>query len=81
MSAGTVALILLGLVVFDERIRLAVSRTFAGRPVAELESSGQHVQSLAALVFAVAREQSAAHTPLVVFTLAGAVLVVFMLRT
>jgi hypothetical protein len=81
MSAGTVALIFLGLVVFDERIRLAVSRTFMTRPVAELESTGQHVHSLAALVYAVAREQSAAHTPLVFFTLAGVVLVVFMLRT
>jgi len=81
MSAGTVALILLGLVLFDERIRLAISRTFAGRPVSELETTGQHVQSFAALVFAVVREQSSSHTPLVVFTLAGAVLVVFMLRT
>jgi hypothetical protein len=81
MSVGTVAILLFALVVFDPRIREQISRRVVTRPVTELASTGQYVESLSTLVIGVARQQSAAHTPLLVFTLAGAVLVVFMLRT
>ena len=81
MSAGTVALILLALVAFDDRIREQVSKSLMTRPVAELSSTGQRVENLTTLVIAVARQQSSAHAPLLIFTLAGVVLVVFMLRT
>jgi hypothetical protein len=81
MSAGTVAIILLALVAFDDRIRKEISERVMTRPATELASTGRHVQNLSTLVIAVARQQSAAHTPLLIFTLAGAVLVVFMLRT
>jgi hypothetical protein len=81
MSAGTVAILLFALVVFDPRIREEISRRVAIRPASELASTGRYVESLSTLVFGVARQQTGAHAPLLIFTLAGAVLVVFMLRT
>jgi hypothetical protein len=81
MSAGTVAILLLALVAFDDRIRKEISTRVMTRPAAELTSTGRHMQDLTTLVVGVAREQSNAHAPLLIFTLAGAVLVIFMLRT
>lgn len=81
MSAGTVAILLFALVVFDPRIREQISHRVATRPANELASTGRYVESLSTLVMAVARQQSGEHAPLLFFTLAGAVLVVFMLRT
>jgi hypothetical protein len=81
MSVGTVAILLFALVVFDPRIREQISRRVAARPVTELASTGQYVESLSTLAMGVARQQGGAHAPLLIFTLAGAVLVVFMLRT
>lgn len=81
MSVGTVAILLFALVVFDPRIREEISRRVAMRPVTELANTGQYVESLSTLVMGVARQQGGTHAPLLIFTLAGAVLVVFMLRT
>ena len=81
MSAGTVAILLFALVVFDPRIREQISRRVATRPANELVSTGRYVESLWTLVVSVARQQSGAHASLLIFTLAGAVLVIFMLRT
>jgi hypothetical protein len=81
MSAGTVAILLFALVVFDPRIREQISRRVATQPANELASTGRYVESLSRVVVSVARQQAGANGPLLIFTLAGAVLVIFMLRT
>jgi hypothetical protein len=73
-------LLLVALVCIDDRVReqLALRVT---RPTAELAREGKRVGDLTSVVVQVAREQSAAHAPMLTFTLAAGVLVVFMLRT
>jgi hypothetical protein len=81
MSAGTVAILLLALVAFDDRVREQISLRVMTQPTAELASTGGYMRDITTLIFGVAREQTRTHAPLLIFTLAGAVLVLFMLRT
>jgi len=81
MSAGTVAILLLVLVTFDDRVRDHVSRRIVAHPSVELVSVGRQVSDFATVIVGAAREQSLGHAPLLIFTLAAAVLTLFMLRT
>jgi hypothetical protein len=81
MSAGAVALLLLALVAVDDRVREQVSMRFTSRPSIDIVSAENHVRSLTNVVTRAARDQSLAHAPLLIFTLAATVLVLFMLRT
>jgi hypothetical protein len=81
MSAGTVVILLLVLVAFDNRVREQVSRRIVAHPSAELASVERQVSDLTTVIVAAARDQSLGHAPLLIFTLAAAVLVLFMLRT
>ena len=81
MSAGTVTVLLLVLVVIDARVRDQISQRFMTRPSVELASAGYHVRDFTAVIVAAARDQSRQHAPMLVFALAAAVLVLFMLRT
>ena len=81
MSAGTGVILLLILIAFDDRVRDHVSRRVVAQPSVELASVGRQVRNLTGVVAASARDQSLGHTPLLIFTLAAAVLVLFMLRT
>jgi hypothetical protein len=81
MSAGAVAVLLLALVVMDDRVREAITVRAATNPSAAIASAGHKAQDLTALLLDVGRDQSRAHAPLLVFSLASAILVVFMLRT
>ncbi len=81
MSAGTVVILLLVLIAFDDRVRDHVSRRVVAHPSVELASVGRQVRDFTAVVADAARNQSLGHAPLLIFTLAAAVLVLFMLRT
>ena len=81
MSAGAVALLLLALVVMDDRVRDAITQRVSTNPSAAVASADQQAHDLARLLVDVGRDQSRAHAPLLVFSLASAILVVFMLRT
>ena len=81
MSAGAVMLLLLALVAIDPRVREQISERFASRPSIELTSAENHVRDLSHVMAKAARDKSLAHAPLLIFTLAGTVLVLFMLRT
>ena len=81
MSAGTVVILLLILIAFDGRVRDRVSRRAIGHPTAELASAGRQLGDFTSVIVMVARDQSLGHVQLLVFTLASAVLVLFMLRT
>jgi hypothetical protein len=81
MSAGTLAILLLVLIAFDDRVRDQVSRRVIAHPSQELASVGRQAGNLTNAIAVVARDQSRGHGPLLIFTLAAGVLVLFMLRT
>jgi len=81
MSAGAVALLLLALVVMDDRVRDAVTVRVSTNPSAAVAGIGQTARDLTALIVEVGHDQSRAHAPLLVFSLASVILVIFMLRT
>jgi hypothetical protein len=81
MSAGTVVILLMVLIGADDRVREQVSMRVFAHPTAELASAGRHLSNLTTVIAQAAREQSLGHAPLLIFTLAAAVLVLFMLRT
>jgi hypothetical protein len=81
MSAGTVVILLMVLISTDDRVREQVSMRLHARPSVELTSAARQLGDLTTVITHAAREQSLGHAPLLIFTLAAAVLVLFMLRT
>lgn len=81
MSAGTVMVLLLVLIAADNRVREQVSLRMFAKPSVELASAGRQVRDFTTVIVEVARDQSLGHAPLLIFSLASAVLVLFMLRT
>jgi hypothetical protein len=81
MSAATVALLLLVLVAVDDRVRSQLSLRLVSHPTEQLTTVGQHARDLTSVIAQAAHDQSLAHAPLLIFTLAATVLVLFMLRT
>jgi hypothetical protein len=81
MSAGALALLLLALVIIDDKFRPSVTQRALTNPSAQLSSVAYSVRSQTRTINAMARDQIHAHPELVVFAIAGAVLVGFMLRT
>jgi hypothetical protein len=81
MSAATVAVLLIALVAFDDRVRAQISERFFARPSVELASAEYRVRDFTGVIAEAARDQSRNHAPMLIFAGAAAVLVVFMLRT
>jgi hypothetical protein len=81
MSAGTVVILLLILIAFDDRVRDQFSRRVVAHPSVELASVTRQVRDLTGVIASAARDQGLGHAPLLIFALAAAVLVLFMLRT
>ena len=81
MSVMTVALLAMILIAYDSRVRDLVSRRVIANPSMELTSAGHRVTDVMTFVAGVVRSQSLLHSPLLIFTLAAAVLTIFMLRT
>lgn len=81
VSVGTVVVLLLALVAIDDRVREQVSLRFTTRPSTELVDAGARVRDLVTVVLEAARDQSLEHAPLMIFVLAGTVLVLVMVRT
>ena len=78
---GTVALLAMILIAYDDRVRNLWSQRVIANPSMELASAGQQVGNAMAFVATVVRHQTLLHSPLLLFTLAAAALTVFMLRT
>lgn len=75
-----VAIVLGVLVSMDQRVHMRVA-DLLGDPIEGGQTIGARVGDLAYTLWLAARDQSLDHGPLLVFTVAGAVLVLFMLRT
>src|SRR5688500_849117 len=79
--AGISALVL-GLAVLDDRVRVQLGRVFSGKgPTAEMASVGNSFKQLMAVTWQAVADQSIENAPLVVFSVAALVLVVWMTRT
>lgn len=81
MSIGAVVILLLLLTGMDDRVREQVSLRIVAHPTVELASAGRQARDLTTVIAEAARYQSIGHAPLLIFTLAAAVLMLFMLRT
>jgi hypothetical protein len=81
MSAATVAFLLLVLVSFDPRVRDEFSMRFVDHPTEQIAAAGYQARSITTVIAQAAHRQSLAHAPLLIFSLAATVLVLFMLRT
>ncbi len=81
MTAGGVLVLVLALFAFDRDLRTQVSAELSSQPPVALSNISYRAQDMARMVYVAAREQTALHTPLVAFALAGGVLTLFMFRT
>jgi hypothetical protein len=80
-AAGGVLALVVGLAAIDSRVRDQVVRLAGLRPATEIASVGGYVQDFVLVVVQAVRDQSMERAPLVIFTLAAMVLVLFMLRS
>jgi hypothetical protein len=80
MAAGAVMILLIILAVADERVREQLTGAMTARP-GQVITVMTRAQNTAQTVGAIVRHESRAHTPLLIFGIAAAVLTVFMLRT
>jgi hypothetical protein len=81
ISIGALALLLLALVVIDDRARTHVADRAMTDPSAEMSKAVHTVRAQSRGLASGVREQVRLHPELAVFAVAGAVLVGFMLRT
>lgn len=79
--AGAGALVL-GLAIVDERVRAELGLVLSGRPqTAQIASLGDRAQGLLGVAWQAVQDQSVENAPLVIFSVAALVLVVWMTRT
>ena len=77
-----VSALVLGLAILDERVRAQLARVFSGKaPTGEIAAVGNSFQQLMAVTWQAIADQSIENAPLVVFSVAALVLVVWMTRT
>jgi len=82
ISLAALILLLLMLVSVDDRVREQVTGFVRGTPgSSQMVNVGRELREVSTVVIDAARDQSVAHAPLVIFSLAATVLVLFMVRT
>jgi hypothetical protein len=81
LTIATLTILLIVLVAADQRVREGVTRNTLTQPSAQVTSAMSSARRSATMVAAIAREESQTHTLLLAFSVAAAVLLVFMLRT
>jgi len=80
MAAATLAFVLFVLVSFDDRVHTEFSTRFVAHPTEQIALAGHEASNVTSVIAQAARRQSLDHAPLLIFTLAATVLVLFMLR-
>jgi hypothetical protein len=81
MTATSALILVLVLVAFDDNVRDQVTQQLASHPADAIAGVSERGREIVAIVVASAHEQSLMHAPLLLFAVAGVVLVLFMLRT
>ena len=81
-AVAGIGALMLGLAVLDDRVRVQLGRIFSGKgPTDEIASVGNAFQQLMSVTWQAVADQSIENAPLVVFSVAALVLVVWMTRT
>ena len=80
ISLAALVLLFTLLIAVDDRVRQRVSGFWAPDSSA-FSGASQQVGSFVTLTYEVVKDQSIAHAPMTIFTVAAAVLVIFMVRT
>jgi len=80
-SAGALAVLVIALVALDSRVHTEIAQRLSLRSPAGIYGMAAEARNLTAVVVHVARDKMADHTPLMLFAVAGTVLVLFMIRT
>ena len=80
-SAAAMAIVIAGMVLFDERVGRAASDLMSSTPSGELAYLGSGAMQLGAVVLSAVEEQSIANAPLAIFVVIATVLMLFMVRT
>jgi len=78
ISAGALVVLLVMLVSIDGRVRDQIAGSMRYASVA---GTGAQIGNVGSIVLEAVLEQSVAHAPLAIFSVAAVVLVLFMLRT
>ena len=82
ITAGSALALVLTLVLVDDRVRDQITSVFdVHHPADALAGLGWRVSQVVAIVMVAARHHSLENAPLVIFGVAAAILVFFMLRT
>ena len=81
-AAGGLCALLIGLAVIDVRVREEIARAFTSRgPTEELTTVGAQLHGIALTVAQAVQDQSIEHSPLMIFALVSAVLLLLLART
>ena len=81
ISGAALAIVIAGMVLFDERVGRAASDLMSSTPSGELAYLGSGALQLGAVVLSAVEEQSIANAPLAIFVVIATVLMLFMVRT
>lgn len=82
LSACALAILLVGLVVMDGRVREEIGMSMDGaRASTEIAATTSQARRLANVVVSVIKDQSEQHRPLMIMVVVGTVLTVVMFRT
>ena len=79
-SAGVLAFVLAVLISIDVRVREQLRATFPAASPSELAGIGTQLREVTSVVYDAARTQSIEHAPMLIFVVAGTVLLLCMLR-
>ncbi len=81
-AIGGAGALVIGLAIVDERVRMQLGRIVGGRPpTSEIVSLGAQLRQLLRVTWQAIQDQSVENAPLVIFSVAALVLVVWMTRT
>jgi hypothetical protein len=78
--AGGLLALLLGIAAIDPDVRASLAGLISGDASPQIPSIVWYLQDVARVLYQTVREQSLEHGPLMVFAIAAAALVLFMLR-
>lgn len=81
LSAAALGVLILALASADSRVREQIALRLSSRPSDAVATAGRQAQDLIVVVLQAVHDQSIAHAPLVILTVAAVTLLVFMLRT
>jgi hypothetical protein len=82
VSGACLTAVIAAVVGIDEHMRAKAASALSSHSVTgQLASGGEQLREVGWAVFALVRDQSLDHAPLMIFAVAGVVLTIFMLRT